>query len=58
MRVIICGGGAIGAATAYFCSKRGAEVVVVERHKVAGAASGKSGASWRSTGTEARGSTG
>ncbi|MEI6201451.1 MAG: FAD-dependent oxidoreductase [Enhydrobacter sp.] len=43
MRVIICGGGAIGAATAYFCSKRGAEVVVVERHRVAGAASGKSG---------------
>ncbi len=43
MRVIICGAGAIGAATAYFCSKRGAEVVVVERHKVAGAASGKSG---------------
>jgi glycine/D-amino acid oxidase-like deaminating enzyme len=43
MRVIICGAGAIGAATAYFCSKRGADVVVVERHKVAGAASGKSG---------------
>ena len=43
MKIIICGGGAIGAATAYFLAKRGAEVVVVERHEVAGAASGKSG---------------
>jgi glycine/D-amino acid oxidase-like deaminating enzyme len=43
MRVIICGGGAIGAATAFFLTKRGAEVVLVERHAVAGAASGKSG---------------
>ena len=42
-RVVICGGGAIGAAIAYFISRRGAQPVVVERHEVAGAASGKSG---------------
>ena len=38
MRVVICGGGVIGAAIAYFLSKRGAEPVVIERHEVAGAA--------------------
>src|SRR5215813_10067611 len=43
MRVVICGGGAIGASIAYFLSVRGAEVVVVERTGVACAASGKSG---------------
>ncbi|MBV8394540.1 MAG: FAD-binding oxidoreductase [Alphaproteobacteria bacterium] len=47
MKVVICGGGAIGAATAFFLTRgtrgRGAEVVLVERHEVAGAASGKSG---------------
>jgi glycine/D-amino acid oxidase-like deaminating enzyme len=42
-RVVICGGGAIGAAIAYFLSRRGAQPVVVGRHEVAGAASGKSG---------------
>jgi len=42
-RVVICGGGAIGAAIAYFLSRRGARPIVVERHEVAGAASGKSG---------------
>jgi glycine/D-amino acid oxidase-like deaminating enzyme len=42
-RIIICGGGVIGAAIAYFLSKRGARPVVIERHEVAGAASGKSG---------------
>jgi glycine/D-amino acid oxidase-like deaminating enzyme len=42
-RIAICGGGAIGAATAWFLSKRGARPVVIERHAVAGAASGKSG---------------
>jgi glycine/D-amino acid oxidase-like deaminating enzyme len=42
-RIVICGGGAIGAATAYFLSRRGAQPVVIERHAVAGAASGKSG---------------
>src|ERR1700742_737615 len=42
-RIVICGGGAIGAAIAYFVSKRGAQPIVIERHAVAGAASGKSG---------------
>jgi glycine/D-amino acid oxidase-like deaminating enzyme len=42
-RVIICGGGVIGCAIAYFLSKRGARPLVVERHAVAGSASGKSG---------------
>ena len=40
---MICGGGAIGAATAYFASRHGADVTIIERHAVAGAASGKSG---------------
>jgi glycine/D-amino acid oxidase-like deaminating enzyme len=42
-RIVICGGGAIGAAIAYFLACRGARPVVVERHEVGGAASGKSG---------------
>ncbi len=42
-RIVICGGGAIGTATAYFLAKRGAQPIVVERNAVAGAASGKSG---------------
>jgi glycine/D-amino acid oxidase-like deaminating enzyme len=42
-RIVICGGGAIGAAIAYFASRRGARPIVIERHAVAGAASGKSG---------------
>src|SRR5262245_2018249 len=42
-RIVICGGGAIGAAIAYFTSRRGARAIVIERHQVAGAASGKSG---------------
>src|SRR5262249_33729583 len=42
-RMVICGGGAIGAAIAYFTSRRGARPTVIERHAVAGAASGKSG---------------
>jgi glycine/D-amino acid oxidase-like deaminating enzyme len=41
-RIVICGG-AIGVAIAYFLSRRGARPVVIERHAVAGAASGKSG---------------
>lgn len=40
---MICGGGAIGAAVAYFLGIRGAAPLVVERHEVAGSASGKSG---------------
>src|SRR5258708_32520498 len=42
-RIVICGGGAIGAAIAYFLSRRGAQPIVIERHAVGGAASGKSG---------------
>jgi glycine/D-amino acid oxidase-like deaminating enzyme len=42
-RIVICGGGAIGAAIAYFTSRRGARTTVIERHAVASAASGKSG---------------
>jgi glycine/D-amino acid oxidase-like deaminating enzyme len=42
-RIVICGGGAIGVAIAYFLARRGARPIVVERHEVAGAASGKSG---------------
>jgi glycine/D-amino acid oxidase-like deaminating enzyme len=43
MRVVICGGGVIGACTAYFLRRHGAEVIVVERAEVAAAASGKAG---------------
>ncbi|MBR0939225.1 FAD-binding oxidoreductase [Bradyrhizobium jicamae] len=43
MRVAICGGGVIGACTAYFLSRRGADVTVVEGTEVAAAASGKAG---------------
>lgn len=43
MHVAICGGGIIGAAIAYFLSRRGADVTVIERTGVACAASGKSG---------------
>ena len=43
MRVVICGGGVIGACTAYFLSRRGVEVIVVECTDVANAASGKAG---------------
>ena len=43
MKVLICGGGVIGASIAYFLSLRGIEAVVVERAGVANAASGKSG---------------
>src|SRR5512143_2878648 len=42
-RIVICGGGVIGVAIAYFLSRRGAQPIVIERHEIAGAASGKSG---------------
>src|SRR5882724_7638575 len=42
-RIVICGGGAIGAAIAYFLARRGVQPIVIERHAVAGSASGKSG---------------
>jgi glycine/D-amino acid oxidase-like deaminating enzyme len=44
MRVVICGAGVIGSSIAYFLSRRGADVVLVERTGVACAASGKAGA--------------
>jgi glycine/D-amino acid oxidase-like deaminating enzyme len=43
VRVVVAGGGAIGAATAFFLAERGVDVTVVERHAVAGCASGKAG---------------
>lgn len=43
MNVLICGAGAIGTSIAYFLSRRGADVTVVEWTGVANAASGKSG---------------
>lgn len=43
MRVVICGGGVIGACTAYFLARRGIGVIVVERTEVAAAASGRAG---------------
>jgi glycine/D-amino acid oxidase-like deaminating enzyme len=43
MRVVICGAGVIGACAAYYLSRRGVDVVVVERREVACAASGKAG---------------
>lgn len=43
MRVLICGGGVIGAAVAWYLARRGVRPVVVERTGVACAASGKSG---------------
>ena len=43
MRVLICGGGVIGASIAYFLSCRGVQSIVIERTGLACAASGKSG---------------
>jgi glycine/D-amino acid oxidase-like deaminating enzyme len=43
MRVVICGGGVIGASIAYFLSCRGAKPIVVEGTGIACAASGNSG---------------
>ena len=41
--VVVCGAGVIGASVAYFLTRRGIGVTVVERSGVACAASGKSG---------------
>jgi glycine/D-amino acid oxidase-like deaminating enzyme len=43
MRVVICGGGVIGACTALYLRRHGIDVIVVERTEVAAAASGKAG---------------
>jgi len=43
IRVVVCGAGVVGASVAYFLSKAGAAVTVIERTGVACAASGKSG---------------
>ena len=43
MKVLVCGGGVIGASTAMFLARRGAEVELVERTAIACAASGKAG---------------
>jgi glycine/D-amino acid oxidase-like deaminating enzyme len=43
MRVVICSGGVIGACIAYFLSRPGIDVIVVQRAEVAAAASGKAG---------------
>src|SRR3954469_17653777 len=43
MRVLICGGGVIGALIAYFLSCRDVQAIVIERTGLACAASGKAG---------------
>ena len=43
MRVLICGGGIVGASIAYFLSRRGVASTVIERCSLACAASGKGG---------------
>ncbi|KAK4733513.1 hypothetical protein R3W88_007774 [Solanum pinnatisectum] len=42
-KVVVCGGGVIGVCTAYFLSKNGASVTLIEQSSVACAASGKAG---------------
>lgn len=42
-KVVVCGGGVVGVCTAYFLSKRGAAVTLVEKSSIACAASGKAG---------------
>ena len=41
MRVLVCGGGVIGASTAYFLSRRRVAATVIESTGLACAASGK-----------------
>lgn len=43
MKVAVCGGGVIGASVAYFLSRQGVAVTLIERCAVACAASGKAG---------------
>ena len=53
MRVLICGGGAIGASIAYFLSRRGVDVTVFERTAWPAPPRASPAASWRSTGATA-----
>lgn len=41
--IIVIGGGVIGVNVAYFLTKKGAKVIIIEKTKVAGGASGKAG---------------
>ncbi len=41
--VVVCGGGVIGVATAFFLAESGVRTTIVERNGIAGAASGKAG---------------
>ncbi len=44
MKVVICGGGIVGVSIAYYLTKLGeSDVTLVERHEIAGHASGKAG---------------
>ena len=52
-RTVICGGGAFGAAIAYFLSRRGARPIFIERHEVAGAIRQVGRLFWRSIGDAA-----
>jgi glycine/D-amino acid oxidase-like deaminating enzyme len=47
MHVVICGSGVIGACTAYFLSRRGIDVTVVERTEVASFRGGLSLCAWK-----------
>jgi glycine/D-amino acid oxidase-like deaminating enzyme len=49
-RIVICGGGAIGAAIAYFVSLRGALPIVIERYEVGEPLPASRAVFWRSTG--------
>lgn len=40
IRILICGGGIIGTSIAYYLSERGVPSTIIEKRKVAGAASG------------------
>ena len=53
--IVICGGGTIGAAIAYFTSRRGARPILIERHEVAVLLRPPANrqVSWRSTGAAA-----
>ncbi|KAL5064017.1 hypothetical protein RYX36_025754 [Vicia faba] len=42
-KVVVCGGGVIGVCTAYFLAMKGAAVTLIEKSKIACAASGKAG---------------